>query len=297
VTPSLTSICLSSSWSGWPRPCGWGTPSLAPGRSRPARAVPNRNQGAQFRPAREARPIRAAHRPVRRPHRRRPRVPALPGQRRPAPHRLGDLDPASLRTVRERLPGGDAGGDSPDGLALARRRTALLRSLCDAGRLTEAEAGLLQLTDLGCEFLDLPEAAQLGFVFAAWWEGVDWGDWAPQPELGRLLWHERDSLLQELAGLPPGQVDLVGFARRFRALVGHHWPSMVAVTDPADWRQALWATALAPLAMLGAIDVPARMSPSPAWFALTGTAPALVAAAAAMAGPEPPPSLAAAADN
>src|SRR5215211_5843035 len=84
----------------------------------------------------------------------------------------GELDPASLRTVRERLPGGGAGGDGPDGLALARRRTTLLRSLCDAGRLTEAEAGLLQLTDLG-----------------------------------RLLWHERDALLQELAGLPPGQVE------------------------------------------------------------------------------------------
>jgi hypothetical protein len=209
----------------------------------------------------------------------------------------GELDPSGLRTVRERLPGGDAGGDGPDGLALARRRTTLLRSLCDAGRLTEAEAGLLQLTDLGREFLDLPEAAQLGFVFAAWWEGVDWGDWAPQPELGRLLWHEHDSLLQELAGLPPGQVDLGDFARRFRALVGHNWPSMVAVTDPADWRQALWATALAPLAMLGAIDVPARMSPSPDWFALTGTAPALVAAAAAMSGPEPPAALATATAN
>ncbi|HEV3496693.1 MAG TPA: hypothetical protein VHA34_10115, partial [Actinomycetes bacterium] len=116
----------------------------------------------------------------------------------------GDLDPASLRTIRERLPGGGAGGDGPDGLALARRRTTLLRSLCDAGRLTEAEAGLLQLTDLGREFLGLPDAAQLGFVFAAWWEGVDWGDWAPRAELGRLLWHERDTLLQELAGLPPG---------------------------------------------------------------------------------------------
>ena len=207
----------------------------------------------------------------------------------------GELDPAGLRTVRERLPGGGAGGDGPDGLALARRRTTLLRSLCDAGRLTEAEAGLLQLTDLGHEFLDLPEAAQL--VFAAWWEGVDWGDWAPQPELGHLLWHERDSLLQELAGLPPGQVDLGDFARRFRALVGHRWPSMVAATDPADWRQALWATALAPLAMLGAVDVPARMSPSPDWFAVTDTAPALVAAAAAMSGPEPPASLAAATQN
>jgi len=163
-----------------------------------------------------------------------------------------------------------------------------LRCLADEG---------LPLTDLGWEFLDLPEAAQLGFVLAAWWEGVDWGEWAPQPELGRLLWHERDSLLQELAGLPPGQVDLGDFARRFRALVGHHWPSMVAATDPADWRQALWATALAPLAMLGAIDVPARMSPSPDWFALTGTAPALVAAAAAMSGPEPPISLAVATQN
>ena len=204
----------------------------------------------------------------------------------------GDLDPASLRIVRERLPGGGALGDGPDGLALARRRTTLLRSLCDAGRLTETEAGLLQLSPLGREFLDLPDAAQLGFVFAAWWEGVDWGDWAPQAELGRLLWHERDTLLQELAGLPPGQVELAGFARRFRVLVGHRWPSMLAAADQADWRQALWASALAPLAMLGALDVPARMSPSPAWFALTGTAPALLAAAAAMCGPEAPASLA-----
>jgi hypothetical protein len=209
----------------------------------------------------------------------------------------GELEPASLRTVRERLPGGGALGDGPDGLALARRRTTLLRSLCDAGRLTEVEAGMLRLTPLGEEFLDLPDAAQLGFVFAAWWEGVDWGEWAPNPELGRLLWHERDTLLQELSGLPPGQIDLADFARRLRALVAHRWPSAAAATDPADWRQALWATALAPLAMLGALDVPARMSPFPAWFAPTGTTPALVAAAAAMAGPEPPPSLASATSN
>ena len=209
----------------------------------------------------------------------------------------GELEPASLRTVRERLPGGGAGGDGPGGLALARRRTALLRSLCDAGGLAEADAGLLQLTPLGREFLALPDAAQLGFVFAAWWEGVDWGDWAPRTELGRLLLHERDALLQELAGLPPGQVDLAGFARRFRALVAHRWPSILMAADPAEWRQALWSTALAPLAMLGALDVPARMSPSPSWFALTGTAPALVAAAAARSGPELPPSLAAAAAN
>jgi hypothetical protein len=209
----------------------------------------------------------------------------------------GDLDPAGLATVRERLPGGGALGDGPDGLALARRRATLLRALCDAGRLTEAEAGMLQLTDLGREFLNLPDAAQLGFVFAAWWEGVDWGQWAPRPELGRLFWHERDVLLQELSGLPPGQVDLAGFARRFRALVGHRWPSVAAAADPAEWRQALWSTALAPLAMLGAVDVPARLTPNPAWFALTGTAPALVAAATAMSGPEPSASLAAATQN
>jgi hypothetical protein len=47
--------------------------------------------------------------------------------------------------------------------------------------------------------------------------------------------------------------------------------------------------------MLGALDVPARMAPSPAWFALTGTAPALIAAA--MSGPEPPDSLASATAN
>jgi hypothetical protein len=52
-----------------------------------------------------------------------------------------------------------------------------------------------------------------------------------------------------------------------------------------------------PLAMLGAIDIPARMSPSPAWFALTGATPALLAAAAAMSGPEPPAVLAAATQN
>jgi len=80
-------------------------------------------------------------------------------------------------------------------------------------------------------------------------------------------------------------------------LVGHRWPSMLAAAGPADWRQALWASALAPLAMLGALDIPARMSPSPAWFALTGTAPALLAAAAAMSGPEPPASLSSATAN
>jgi hypothetical protein len=118
-------------------------------------------------------------------------------------------------------------------------------------------------------------------VFAAWWEGVDWGDWAPHAELGRLLWHERDSLLQELAGLPPGQVELAVDAGRRRPR-----------------RMAPGAVGLGPrpLAMLGVLDVPASMSPSPSWFALTGTAPALLAAAA-ISGPEPPPSLSAAAAN
>jgi hypothetical protein len=80
------------------------------------------------------------------------------------------------------------------------------------------------LTDDVREFLDLPDPAQLGFVFVAW-------------------------------------VELAGFARRFRVLVGHRWPSMLAAADQADWRQALWASALAPLAMLGALDVPARLVP------------------------------------
>jgi hypothetical protein len=77
----------------------------------------------------------------------------------------GDLDAAGLQLMRERLPGGGALGDSPDGLVLARRRATLLHSLCDAGRLVEARSGALQLTPLGWEFLGLPEAAQLGFVF------------------------------------------------------------------------------------------------------------------------------------
>jgi hypothetical protein len=39
---------------------------------------------------------------------------------------------------------------------------------------------------------------------------------------------------------------------RFRVLVAHRWPSILTAADPAEWRQALWSTALAPLAMLGA---------------------------------------------
>jgi len=209
----------------------------------------------------------------------------------------GDLDPAGLRLVCQRLPGGSALGDRPEGLALARRRATLLRSLCDAGKLAEARDGALRLTPLGREFLDLPAAAQLGFVFAAWWEGVDWGQWAPTVELGRLLWHEREALLQELAGLPPGQIDLEAFARRFRALVGHRWPAVTANADVAAWRQALWSTALAPLAMLGAVDVPALLAPTPAWFAVNATTPALLAAATAMAGPEVPQALVVSACN
>jgi DNA recombination protein RmuC len=69
------------------------------------------------------------------------------------------------------------------------------------------------LTEDVREFLDLPDAAQLGFVFAA-------GGKASTGATGRRV------------------------------------PS--------------W----------GAFDIPARMSPSPAWFALTGTTPALIAAAA-----------------
>ena len=275
-----------------------GRPSVAPGRSREAGAVPNLEPEGQPTHREEARPHPCCS-PA--PSAASPTTSASscaawPTRGCPSPAGATSTRPACARSGSG-SPAAAPAATAPTGLALARRRTSLLRSLCDAGRLTEAEGGLLQLTDLGREFLDLPDAAQLGFVFAAWWEGVDWGDWAPRAELGRLLWHERDTLVQELAGLPPGQVDLAGFARRFRALVAHRWPSMLAAADPAEWRQALWSTALAPLAMLGALDIPARMSPSPAWFALTGTAPALVAAAAAMCGPEPPASLAAATQN
>jgi hypothetical protein len=111
------------------------------------------------------------------------------------------LKPGLGRT-EPRTQGSNAQSEEARSIRAARRRTTLLRTLCDAGRLTEAEGGL-----------------------------------------------------------PPGQVDLAGFARRCRALAGHHRPSMLAAADPAEWRQALWATALARLAMLGAIDIPARMSP------------------------------------
>ncbi|HYY81199.1 MAG TPA: hypothetical protein VFD04_18755 [Actinomycetes bacterium] len=197
----------------------------------------------------------------------------------------GELDPSGLRLVREWLPGGLALGDGPEGMLLARRRTSLLRALCDAGSLVEATDGQLRLTALGWEFLGLPPAAQLGFVFAAWWEGVDWGRWAPRAELGRLLWYERDVLVHELAAAPAGRVVLAGFARRLRRLVGHRWPGPVATASVADWERALWATALAPLAMLGAVDAPAPGElPIPPWFELTDAAPALLAAAAAMSG-------------
>src|SRR5215218_5093857 len=161
-----------------------GRPSVAPGRSSPAGPVPNSKAREPSAPQRgsETHPCCSPARSG--PHRRRPRVPALPGRRGPALTGWGDLDPASLRIVRERLPGGGALGDGPDGLALARRRTTLLRSLCDAGRLTETEAGLLQLSPLGREFLDLPDAAQLGCVFAAWWEGSTGGTGRPRPSWG-----------------------------------------------------------------------------------------------------------------
>jgi hypothetical protein len=114
-------------------------------------------------------------------------------------------------------------------------------------------------------------------------------------ELGRLLWHERDVLLQELSGLPPGQVDLGDFARRFRIMIAHRWPSVATAADPAEWRQALWSTpwprwpCSAP-----STSRPGCLRPRPG-FTLTGTAPALVAAA--MSGPEPPATLVAATEN
>jgi hypothetical protein len=197
----------------------------------------------------------------------------------------GDLDPTGIQQLSERLPGGPVLADDPDGRALAVKRATLLHALCDAGSLVEVRADTLRLTALGWEFLGLPPAAQLGFVFAAWWEGVDWGRWASPAELGRLLWHERDVLVQELAGLPAGRVDLDAFASRVRALVAHRWPGVSAASGPADWRRALWSTTLAPLAMLGAVEAAdPDGATTPAWFELTEAAPALLAAAVAMSG-------------
>jgi len=194
----------------------------------------------------------------------------------------GDLHLADLRRLQGRL----AVGEPPSTLAPARRRVALLRSLCDAGRVAEERAGTLRLTDEGWEFLALPADAQTGFVFAAWWEGMDWGRWSPRSGLGRLLRRERDLLLRDLAGLPEGRVDQSSFTRRFRQLVGHRWPIALAVAGPEVWWRELWATALAPLAMLGALDIPGDVTTEPpAWFGVNDASGELLAAAMAISGP------------
>ena len=209
----------------------------------------------------------------------------------------GELHLDDLRRVYERLPGGGPLGEDPARLALARRRVALLQALCRAGRLTKEVGGCLQLTPDGREFLTLPPEAQTGFVFAAWWEGVDWGRWSPRGALGRLLRRERDVLLQELAALPPGMdVEVASLVRRFRRLVAHRWPTVSELACPAVWRVEVWATALAPLALLGVVEVdgPVTAEP-PTWLRLSGEAHGLLEAAASLAGPPPAPGLAAAA--
>jgi len=199
--------------------------------------------------------------------------------------RRGRLHLADLRRLHERLPGGGRLGRSRSAVALARRRAALLHSLCEAGRLVEVDRAALRLTSHGWEFLALPPGAQTGFVFAAWWEGVDWGRWSPRAGLVRLLRRERDALLRELAALPEGRVDLASFARRFRALVGHCWPAGLAAAGPEVWRRELWGTALAPLAMLGALDVPGEVTAEPPrWFSVNDSSGELLGAAAAISG-------------
>ena len=199
----------------------------------------------------------------------------------------GDLQAAGLRRLQARLSNaGQGDGDKPP-LAPARRRAVLLRSLCDAGQLVEVDAGALRLTGQGWGFLGLPSDAQTGFVFAAWWEGMDWARWSPRAGLGRLLRREREVLLQELAGLPEGRVDPASFARRFRALVSHRWPAVQAVAGPEVWRRELWATALAPLAMLGALDVPGPVTAEPPpWFSVNDASGELLGAAAAISEPD-----------
>ena len=104
------------------------TRALKPGRGR----TESEPETAAAPDSEEARPIRAAHRPVRRPHRRRPRVPAVPGRRGPAPHRLGRAGPgqpahgqgaAARRRRRRRRPGRPGPGQAAhDPAALAVRR-------------------------------------------------------------------------------------------------------------------------------------------------------------------------------
>ena len=67
-------------------------------------------------------------------------------------------------------------GDGPARVAgdLGTGKTTMLRRRSE--RLQATGARVLELRPP-----DMP-------TFAAWWEGVDWGDWAPRTELGRLLW-------------------------------------------------------------------------------------------------------------
>jgi hypothetical protein len=213
--------------------------------------------------------------------------------------RRSELHLADLRRIHEQLPGGGPLGDDQVRLAVARRRAALLQALGDAGRLLDEQDQHLSLTREGWEFLSLSPRAQTGFVFAAWWEGVDWGRYSPRAGLGRLLRHERDVLLRELACLPEGgRVELRGFARRFRALVGHRWPTVLTVAGPEVWRREVWATALAPLAMLGALEAPGELTAEPPeWFLPTNSSTELLAAAAAISQPHLPAVLAAALAN
>jgi hypothetical protein len=213
--------------------------------------------------------------------------------------RRSELPIADLRRVHEQLPGGGPLDGDQVRLAVARRRAALLQALGDAGRLLEQHDRRLILTSDGWEFLRLPEHAQTGFVFAAWWEGVDWGRYSPRAGLGRLLRRERDVLLRELLTLPiSGRVELRSFVRRFRALVGHRWPTVLTVAGPEVWRREVWATALAPLAMLGALDVPGQLTAEPPeWFMLTDGSTDLLGAAAAIGHPHVPGAVTAAIAN
>src|SRR4029453_11493319 len=209
-----------------------------------------RRRGRRRRPRRPG-PGQAAHHPA-----------ALTVRRRPAHRGRGRAAPADRAGVRVPRP--------------ARRRPARLRlrRLVGGGRLGR---------------LGTPARARPAALARTRHPAPGAGRPAPRPARpGRLRHALPGPCPPPLAGLPPGQVPLPCFAGPFRALPSHRWPSILAAADPAEWRQALWSTALAPLAMLGAIDIPARMSPSPAWFALTVTAPALVAAGAASRRPAPP---------
>lgn len=201
------------------------------------------------------------------------------------------LAPAARQRLWPRLPSSDPSGrDGATGRIVG---LDLLVELCEAGQLVEpVHAGdrgwHLQLSTFGWQFLSLAQGAQVGFVFAAWWEGVDWARYCPVPALGHLLQRERHAVLSELAWVPPATIVYESFARRMRAMLMARWPELVPLLEWDAWCQQLWSLALAPLAMLGALDTNGHLGgPPPGEIITTMTTGRLLGEVATLTGPPP----------